>query len=282
MNDQQFRRLLEYFNLSWNGYRKVRKGVKKRVRRHMLDVRANSMDAYLHTLESHPVLREECLCLMTVSISRFFRDREVWNVLENKIIPGFAAGARGAFRVWSAGCGCGEEVYSFKILWKRLEDRSAGLPRLALMGSDMNASYLSRARAGIYPESSLRSIPEQNRARFFNHLEGNAEYQVKPLLKKGIHWVQQDFHAETPSPGFHIIFLRNNLLTYEGAERRKHTFSRIVETLAPGGFLIIGSHESLPECPMSLLPSPHNPHIFQKAIPEFSYSLPDTRENHEK
>jgi len=35
MDDKEFSQLLQYLGLSWQGYRKVRKGVKKRVSRHM-------------------------------------------------------------------------------------------------------------------------------------------------------------------------------------------------------------------------------------------------------
>jgi hypothetical protein len=36
MDDDAFRRLLDHLSLSWNGYRKVRKGVKKRLRNNLL------------------------------------------------------------------------------------------------------------------------------------------------------------------------------------------------------------------------------------------------------
>ncbi len=116
MDDDQFRKLLEYLDYSWRGYRKVRKGVKKRIRRHMQQLYCRDISAYLKVLERQPVRRQECELLMTVSISRFFRDRRLWEMLENRWLPDIIAKNLKALKVWSAGCGCGQEPYSFKIV----------------------------------------------------------------------------------------------------------------------------------------------------------------------
>ena len=73
MDDRAFGRLLEFLGLSWPGYRRVRKGVKKRVGRHM--------QAYLEKLMQNKEVRRQCERLMCVSISRFFRDRRLWEAL---------------------------------------------------------------------------------------------------------------------------------------------------------------------------------------------------------
>ncbi len=87
MDDQQFRQLLNLFGFSWKGYRKVRKGVKKRINRHMKELGCRNMAAYLAELEKEDEARQHCELLLTVSISRFFRDREFWRTLEKKLLP---------------------------------------------------------------------------------------------------------------------------------------------------------------------------------------------------
>jgi len=72
MDDGQFRILLEYLQYSWTGYRKVRKGVKKRMQRHMQQLGCRNVMDYLKILDLEPGTRHECELLMTVSISRFF------------------------------------------------------------------------------------------------------------------------------------------------------------------------------------------------------------------
>jgi chemotaxis protein methyltransferase CheR len=121
MDDQQFRQLLIHFQYSWAGYRKVRKGVKKRINRHMHQLGCRNMDAYLDKLDQSHKTRQACERLMTVSISRFFRDRQFWHTLEKKLLPELLESRAEKVKVWSAGCACGEEAYSFKIVWEGLK-----------------------------------------------------------------------------------------------------------------------------------------------------------------
>lgn len=85
------------------------------------------MAAFLAELEQNDETRHGCELLMTVSISRFFRDRRFWETLEKTLLPDIIQRQRPyeKISVWSAGCACGDEVYSFMIVWDRLRDRKS-------------------------------------------------------------------------------------------------------------------------------------------------------------
>ncbi len=87
MDDIRFRQLIEQLGFSRAGYRRVRKGVKKRIARHMRDLGCRNMSAYLLELENSPEKMLQCRMLMTVSISRFLRDREFWPAFQSRMIP---------------------------------------------------------------------------------------------------------------------------------------------------------------------------------------------------
>jgi len=264
MDDQQFRRILDFLGLSWNGYRKVRKGVKKRISRHMLQVGFRGVDELLLVMGTDGELRKQVENLMTVSISRFFRDRGLWQALEKHISSEIIEKKYEKVNVWSAGCACGEEAYSLKILWDTLREDFERLPDLELRATDMNPLYLDKARAGVYPASSLKELPADIRSQCFHPVKGN-HFAVTDSLKEGILWKVQNFlFDDPPQTEFQIIFLRNNLLTYYKEELREPAFGKILDTLKPGGFLIIGSHEKIPAECQALVPFPPHPNIFQK------------------
>jgi chemotaxis methyl-accepting protein methylase len=264
MNDHQFLQLLDWFGLSWSGYRKVRKGVKKRIARHMQQLGYRRMDKYLLALE-HPALKEQTQRLLTVSISRFFRDVGLWQFLEKHVLTGMIAKGSETIKVWSAGCACGEEAYSFRMLWEILRGRLARLPKLKLWATDLNPEVLAKARVGIYSSSSLKELPATWRQAYFKPVDPSS-YAISDLLQEGIRWKRHNLLCDDPPQiGFHIIFLRNNLLTYYREELQRVAFRKVLQSLLPGGFLIIGTHETLPcECP-ELLPLPSQRHIFEKA-----------------
>jgi len=246
MDDAQFRELIKHLGYSWAGYRRVRKGVKKRIQRHMQSLGCRDMTAYLNQLEHRAESRYECELLMTVSISRFFRDRHLWQMLEQRWLPEIIAGNRLQIGIWSAGCACGEEVYSFKMIWERLKDRFGFLPPVEILATDRHPQYIERARSGIYGRSSLREVDDEERAGFFESRKGAKQFEIKAALKSDIHWKIGNLLTEPPESVFNIISLRNNILTYCRQADQISALVSILDCLAPGGLFITGRHEVLP------------------------------------
>ena len=124
MNDTDCTAFLQWalprLELRWPGFRKVRRQVCKRLRQRMRELGLDDYSAYRARLEAYPSewrVFDEC-CHIT--ISRFFRDRGIFEVVRGHVLPDIAARAkregRGA-QIWSAGCASGEEPYTLKILW---------------------------------------------------------------------------------------------------------------------------------------------------------------------
>jgi chemotaxis protein methyltransferase CheR len=246
MDDDQFRQLLDCFRFSWSGYRKVRKGVKKRICRHMQQLNCLNFKAYLDLLNTSDAVRIECQWRMTVSISRFYRDRKLWLDLQEDLLPPMIDPKKNTIQVWSAGCARGEEVYSFKIIWDRLKQRCDYQPKLEITASDMHPDYIEKARAGVYAKSSMKEVPQEIREAYFDIQKSGKRFDVKAFLKEGIIWKVQDILAVPPGSGFDIIFLRNNLLTYYKDPLKEEGLNRVVKALTHDGWLIVGSHEKMP------------------------------------
>jgi chemotaxis methyl-accepting protein methylase len=264
MDDTDFRKLLDHLGYSWAGYRKVRKGVKKRIRRHMQRLGCWDIAAYMDLLEQRADSRTDCEMLMTVPISRFFRDRALWQTLEKRLLPDLIARNRIRLDVWSAGCACGEEVYSFKIVWELLKNRFEFLPQLRILATDRDPERIEKARNGIYNPSSLREVTPEVLSGFFETRKGARQFLIKEGLKGDIEWATGDLQSDPPEAIFHVILLRNNILTYLGQEGQISTLIPILNRLAPGGLFISGCHEALPLEIEELVPMVDCPFVYQK------------------
>jgi chemotaxis protein methyltransferase CheR len=147
-------------------------------------------------------------------------------------------------------------------------------PQLFLLATDSNPDYIQRAKEGAYGRSSLKGLSQEIKTMYFNGSEDGSLFSFVENVKKDISWQVHDVMREPPPAGkFHIILLRNSLLTYYREERRRPVLLKIVDSLEDGGFLIIGCHESLPS-PIRML-SPHErcTYLFRKAhncIPHLS------------
>jgi chemotaxis protein methyltransferase CheR len=264
MDDQQFRQLLDRFGYSWKGYRKVRKGVQKRIGKHMQQLGCRSIDEYFNCLDGDEEARKHYECLMTVSVSRFFRDSFLWKVLELWILPTVIEENRKKVRLWFAGCACGEEVYSFKMVWESLRDRVEPMPELEILATDCCPVYLQRARDRICPSSSLREVPQALRETYFILQVEDGLYRISSSLEKRVLWKVHNLLFELGESDFQIIFLRNNILTYYKDGLKQSAFLKVLTCLARGGFLIIGSHEKLPVEPKELVGVSGSPYIFKR------------------
>ncbi len=264
MDDVRFRQILDYFSLTWKGYRRVRKSVKRRLARYVQDQGFRGMESLLASLERDPERREEVEKLLSVSISRFFRDRNLWQAIEESVFPALIAEETQKIRVWSAGCARGEEAYTLKILWEQARQGVGRMPGLQLWATDFNSEYLARAQAGVYSAGSLREIPVDIRSKYLLPLP-RQRFSVTDAVKEGIQWrVHHLCRDDPPARDFALIFLRNNLLTYYQDPLRDPALSRVVAALIPGGFFITGAREKLPYGFTALVPFSVHPGIYQK------------------
>jgi chemotaxis protein methyltransferase CheR len=221
----------------------VRRQVCKRVQRRIAALGLSGAEEYRRFLERRseewPVLDSLC----RIPISRFFRDRRVFEALEREVLPELAR-EKAAIRAWSAGCASGEEPYSLELLWE-LRVRSQ-FPHVSLhiTASDSDAGLLERARRAVYAPSSLREVPSDIRSAAFVQIDG--AYQLRPELTHGIDFRCEDLRRALPPGPFDLVLCRNLAFTYFDPALQLEILARIRERLSSGGVLIIGAHESLP------------------------------------
>ena len=260
MDDIQFRIILDRLGLSWKGYRRVRKGAKKRLGRHMQQLQCATIEDYMSALAESPEKLKQAKIDLAVSISRFFRDRQMWKILESRILPNLITREDPVLKVWSAGCSSGEEVYSYNVVQKR----QGNAKELQIWATDINPTMLARARAGVYPPGSLKDVSQEWQSAYFS-LIPDGKRAVRDFLKSGIHWdLRNVWEEEPPNECFDLVFMRNHVFTYAREEFRGPVLAGIVERLRNNGYLVIGAHEKLPASFPFLHPDFENPMIFQK------------------
>lgn len=256
---------LPQIDLRWPGFRKVRRQVCKRLRRRMDDLGLADFAAYRARLEADPAewrFLDEC-CHIT--ISRFFRDRGVFEILRRHVLPEIAARAQREgrdARIWSAGCASGEEPYTVKILWDLEVASSFPDVSLAIVATDVDKAMLARAREGCFGPTSLHELPPRLVAQAFD--QAGSRFCVKPRHRAGIEFLHQDLRTGAPASAFDLILCRYVALTYFVPPLQKEVCDRLVDRLVPGGYLVIGTHERLPEDGTALSPLLGAPQIFAK------------------
>ena len=230
--------------MRWAGFRKVRGQVCKRISRRIAALGLPNADAYRSHLESTPDEWKTLDSLCRVTISRFYRDRGVFDYLRDCALPRMAKNTGTEFRCWVAGCASGEEAYTMRMLWELCATDSTREKKIRIIATDSDPLMLERAEMAVYPPSSLKDLPQDIAELAFERAGG--EYLLKPRFKNGVHFEIQDIRELMPEGPFDMILCRNLVFTYFDEIMQSEILHGLAERLCIGGVLVIGIHESLP------------------------------------
>ncbi len=206
----------------------------------------HTYEDYARVLDRDAMEYERLLDALTINVTRFFRNREVFAAIESRVIPEIWEWPARRLRVWSAGCASGEEVYSVAALLHRYaatRGATHGLGRVEVIGTDVHGPSLEAAREGEYPQSAFDEVPPELRAAYFTG--GPPFYRVTPELRRLVRFEPNDLLSnEPPGVGFALILCRNVLIYFDRASQER-LFEHFHAALAPGGFLVLGMVETL-------------------------------------
>jgi chemotaxis protein methyltransferase CheR len=181
-----------------------------------------------------------------ISISRFYRDRRVFEQIERQVLPQLAASrGHGEIRCWSAGCAAGEEPYTVALIWHHSFSSQFPLLRLRIVATDIDPVALRRAERACYRPSSVRELPPPWRAGAFVEVAG--ELCLKDDYRHLVTFIRQDIRTQAPEGPFDLILCRNLVFTYFDETMQRKVLKVLSDRLTPDGVLIIGNLESLPD-----------------------------------
>ena len=246
---------LEHLHLRWHGFRKVRGQVCKRLSRRLEELQLADLKSYRMYLQDTPLEWHILDAMCRITISRFYRDRGIFEALRSKVLPELTEKAQRqgekALNCWCIGAASGEEPYSISILWD-LSGLANKKLDLNILATEVDQAMINRARKGCYPASSLRELPSKTKSLAF--IQKDALFCLKEQHKKRVQFMQQDIRNEQPDSTFHLILCRNLVFTYFSQELQEAIVQHILQRLNPGGVLVIGTHERLPPSLQGLAP----------------------------
>jgi chemotaxis protein methyltransferase CheR len=231
------------------------------VRRALLEGLASSgcrdLDDYLGELQRAALdspLFQSFLGRVVIGETYFFRDPEFVRGVRTAVLPALigrrAAGRR--LSLWSAGCSSGEEAYTLAILAREAVPGPDWTVRV--LGTDVDAQAVGRARAARYGEWALRACDEPSRLRYF--LREGAQYHLRPELRSHVSFLLGNLvdEASPPLPGtlFDLIVCRN-VTIYLTDPMIARVHARLRQHLSDDGVLIVGPSDPTPRAGFALV-----------------------------
>lgn len=165
-------------------------------------VQGLSVESVAESLAKDEIAQVELETALRVGETRFYRDAEQWQAIEQQVLKSFPARAK--LNVLSAGCSTGEEAYTAAMVLKKAHRQCH------VLGVDRSAQAIERARKGEYGREALRDIPAAFLSRYCEEI-GNS-LRVRGVVSELVSFKRCDLVQEIPSGPFHLIFFKNVLL----------------------------------------------------------------------
>jgi len=218
--------------------------VMRRIERRMKVRHVPSLEHYAELLEGDrselATLRHELL----IPVTSLFRDPESFEVLAEAAIGQLVRDRRDGqpLRIWVAGVSTGEEAYSLAILFAEACERERRWPDFKIFATDVEQQSIDTAGAGVFPEAITAEVSPERLQRFFVHRDNH--FVIKPDIRQGIIFARHNLLMDPPFTRMDLVSCRN-VLIYFKADAQEGVLRRLQYALAPGGFLFLGSSESL-------------------------------------
>lgn len=197
--------------------------------------------------------------ILTIGETHFFRNTAQFEALANYILPEMIAKKREVanqlsqnfpgtpqLRIWSAGCSTGEEPYSVAMLLREL------IPdiekwRILILGTDINANSLARARQGVYRDWSFREDKARAKRSLYFDKIGN-QYQLKEAIRRQVTFahhnlIEDDFPSTANGIVSMDLILCRNVTIYFSQEITGPLIRKFYDTLVDDGWLLVGHSE---------------------------------------
>lgn len=222
-----------------------------RLSRRIRELALPTFSAYLERVNADAGERARMIDLVCTNETSFFREAWQFEFLRETLLPHWESEASARrrprrIRAWSAACSSGEEPYSLGMVLLDACPPHRGW-NVEILATDLSTRMLARAETGAYPAEDAAAVPARYRERYLSAPRRSAEaVLVVPEVRALVRFARVNLNARSePVPGpFDLVFCRNTLI-YFRPETQKRLVARLIDLVAPGGYLFVGHAESL-------------------------------------
>ena len=216
--------------------------VARRVNRRLLLHHNDALAEYVEQVRNDTDELDALIRDLLIGVTRFFRDTEAYKRVAALIDEHIGKlSVDETFRIWSAGCATGEEIYSLTMLANEAFRRRGQPPRVKAFATDVHEGSLRQAGSGRYPMQAMENVPEDLRERWFEQV--GESWQAKSELRGQIVFARHDMLKDAPFTRINLLACRNLLIYFSRpAQRKALTFCHF--GLRTDGILFLGPSEA--------------------------------------
>ncbi|WP_035289797.1 protein-glutamate O-methyltransferase CheR [Clostridium sp. KNHs214] len=223
------------FNIDLSAYKSNQ--LHRRIESLMSRVGVKSVDEYTRVLKTNPKQKEKFLDFITINVTEFFRNPEIFDelskVLRDELLP-----LKRPLKIWSAACSTGAEPYSLAMILNVLDP---GVKH-KILATDIDKNILEKAKKGEYGESEIKNIKKAYLDKYFKKLDD--KYIISDSIKSMVNFKKHDLILDNYENNFDLIVCRN-VVIYFKPEIKNSIYSKFGRAMNKGSLLFVGATESI-------------------------------------
>lgn len=249
MTDAEFLHIVNYVKSRYGidlGQKRVL--ISGRLENYLLRHGYQSYEEYIRIVEENPDGREakRLIDALTTNHTYFMREFVHFEYMQKVVLPWIRASEENKgkdVRIWSAASSTGEEPYTIAMILQDYFCFDKGW-NTQLLATDISTEVLKKAKSGVYLEEQIQPLPDTWKRRYFRKVSPE-QFQAKEEIRKQIVFRQFNLMDDITFKGlFQVVFLRN-VMIYFDEETKKKLLWRIYQHMENGGYLFIGTTESI-------------------------------------
>ena len=236
-NYEQFKKdVFQLTKIDLNAYKE--RQMKRRIDALIANHNISTYSDYVKVLKTDKERFDEFVNYLTINVSEFYRNPELWKVMEKEIVPVILEKSKTP-KIWSAACSTGDEPYSLVMLLNQF----LPLSQIHIIATDIDKQVLDKARMGLYNDKSLKGLPPAFLKKYFTQVNEH-NYQINADVKKCVEFKEHNLLKDAYPSNCDLIVCRN-VLIYFTEEAKDEVFQKFQRSLKLGGVLFIGSTEQI-------------------------------------
>lgn len=247
--NDEYKNLLEYLQdergIKLSVYRESY--IARRIASRMNATGSCSLVDYIRLLEGNRKELNKLYNVLTINVSSFFRNMEVFVFLKTHIFPEIVRSKLKSgekdINIWSIGCSTGEEPYSIAILAYRDLRLKLKNFHTVIKAVDIELEALDIAKSGVYPIDKLENLDPKTIRSCFNRID--EKFQIIETIRGMVDFERQDLGKFEPVETVFDLILCRNMLIYFNEKNHFKAYDYFLRHLHTGGYLILGKAESM-------------------------------------
>ena len=214
--------------------------IKRRLLSRMNSTRSKNFVEYHQYLRTHPEEEDKLRKALTINVTKFLRDPNVFNLVGKEIFPVIIQEKK-TIKIWSAGCSSGEEPYTYAILLYD-QSRPGVLLNNVIIATDIDEVILNKAKAGIYEKNALENLSDTQISKHFEKTE-DGKFKIKDHIKNMVKFQTHDLMTGVPIARMFDIVSCRNVTIYFNEQQKKDLVKVVHDSLGSNRFYIMGMSE---------------------------------------